>query len=105
MDNPNQFFVDGKAVTVKSRITVKEAPQLSALLQKVGGMESTDVIRLCKASIESWDFDGAPGAQGSYDELDVITELIPLANGVATILAARFERVPGNASAPASSLR
>lgn len=86
------FTVSGKEVTVISRIPLRDAPELSALLAQVPNLDARVLVKFCTQAIASWDFDGDPKNRKSYDDLDVIEELIPIANGVAAKMVARMDR-------------
>lgn len=91
----NAFLVNGKEVVPTARISLKQAPELSALLAKVPELDARVLVRFCQLAIESWEFDGDPKDRRSYDDLDVVEELIPIANGVAEKMVARMDRARG----------
>lgn len=95
-EDENAFYVNGKEVRAIGRVTLKAAPELSALLARVSDLDSRVLVKFCQLAVESWDFDGSPQDRRAYDEMDVIEELIPIANGVAAKMVARMDRANSN---------
>lgn len=77
----NTVEINGKAVRFKDRVPLKLAADVPALLDKI----TTDlraVGRVGLLLIEEWGFDGNPASTRGYDELDIPSEVLPLAQAI-----------------------
>lgn len=84
--------VDGapKEVHLRRRLPLRIGHQLPKLLAAVDSGDFYDHVALCRLVIESWDLEGDPTAQASYEELDTFGEVPQLIRGVAEHVQARL---------------
>lgn len=102
--DPNIVTVAGKAVHLKGHLPLKVGHRLPAMLQACGDGDLNTVVKVLALVIESWDFDGDPSSPVTYEEMDVYTEIIPLAQQVVQRLTERLQADPkATASANGSS--
>ncbi len=97
----SQLTVAGKKVEVRTSFRGKEWWSLPADYRAAGrAIQSGDysgVVPFLARVIESWEFEGEPSDPASYEKLDVLTELMPLAGeAVRVVFEAAFpEAEPG----------
>lgn len=74
----NTTKINGKQITFRARLTVREAKELPRLLKAIEGEDvDSQVAALCQV-VEAWDFVGSPSDPASYDDLDIFEEVVPL---------------------------
>ncbi len=82
--------IGGKKVTVRTSFRGKQWWSLPADYRAAGkAIQSGDysgVIPFLARVIESWDFEGSPAEPASYEQLDVLSELMPLAGEVIRVV-------------------
>jgi hypothetical protein len=88
---PNVFYVDGKRVKLKDRLSLKTSGHLPRLLK---GIEEDyhNIARLGMLLIEEWDFEGNPALMSSWEEFDSLVEIPVFAIEIGKNLNARQER-------------
>lgn len=86
--------INGKRVTLKRRLPMRDAPRLPALLQACGDGDYRTQTAVLQALVESWEFDGDPSDPASYEALDVFSEFVPLSDAIGRHLTARLGRDP-----------
>lgn len=74
----NVFVVNGKQVTLRERLLLIDTYNITALINKVSVDDLRTHIPVMKLFIESWDFDGDPMDDESYNTLDTIREFMPI---------------------------
>jgi len=72
------YTVNGKRVTFKARLPLKEVRDLPRLLAATTPEDYDTQIAVLVRLIESWDFDGSPSDPKAYDDLDILSEIVPL---------------------------
>lgn len=92
----NERLINGKKVTFRQRIPLSRAPNLPKMLEAVAN-DLRAVARVGVVVIESWEFDGPPGNALSYDDLDITTEVLPLAKEMGEYLTRRLDWAGGKA--------
>lgn len=92
----NERLINGKRVTFRSRIPLSKAPTLPKMLEAVAN-DLRAVARVGVIVVESWEFDGSPTDPRSYDDLDIMTEILPLAKELGEYLTRRLEWAGGKA--------
>lgn len=92
----NERLINGKRVTFRSRIPLSKAPTLPKMLEAIGN-DLRAVARVGVIVVESWEFDGAPTDPRSYDDLDITTEVLPLAKEMGDYLIRRLDWAGGKA--------
>jgi len=73
------LIVAGKKVVLKHRLPVSEGHLLPQLLKETVGGDLRTNIPVCQMLIESWEFPGSPQDPASYEALDTLSEMLPLA--------------------------
>jgi hypothetical protein len=77
--------IAGKRVTVRESFRGREWWSLPALYRKAWAAarkgDYTDTIPFLARVVESWEFDGDPALAATYEQLDAMAELMPLADG------------------------
>ena len=76
--------IRGKRVTVRESFKGKEWYSLPGLYRKAwkGAHDGNyaQCIPFLMRVIESWEFDGDPATEADYEALDILSELVPLAD-------------------------
>lgn len=88
--NP-EATVNDKQVVFRSRFPVKDNARLGKLLTAAADGDTEKQIALLRYVVEKWDYDGAPDVRRSYDELDVIDDIIPMVNAFGAFILERNE--------------
>lgn len=94
--NDREFTINGKLITLKERVPLSKASDLPKLLEAVAS-DLRAVARLGAVMIETWEFDGPPGDRKSYEDLDVTTEILPLARVLGEYINRRLDWSGGKA--------
>jgi hypothetical protein len=92
----NEVLINGKRVVLRARVPLSRAPELPKMLAAV----ETDlraVARVGAVLIEEWEFDGAPSDRRSYEDLDITTEILPLAVALGQYINRRLDWSGGKA--------
>lgn len=82
-----QIEITGKKVVLKDSIPLSEGYDLLGLILEGTNKDMKTMVPIMMKVIESWEFDGDPNNKESYEQLDVLGVVIPLAravNGYAT---------------------
>lgn len=95
--SPNTTAINGKRVTLRERIPLRDGHRIPALLQACADGDLNTQVAVARLVIESWEFPGDPSDAESYQELDTFSEVIPLMTWVA-------ERVQARATVPKASV-
>jgi len=81
----SELTVRGTRVTVRESFKGKEWYALPGLYRKAwkgaAGGDYALTIPLLVRVVESWEFDGDPATEAAYEALDILSELVPLADG------------------------
>jgi hypothetical protein len=77
-----EYTINGKRVVLKERLPLREYRGLPAIMVASKGEDYDSQVPVFCRLIDSWEFDGSPSDPASYEELDVISELAPLARAV-----------------------
>lgn len=85
-----EFYIGDKRVQLKQRIPLKVAPKLPVLLEQVE-KDLRAVARVGVLMIEEWDFEGSPADLRAYEDLDIFSELMPLASRLGEHINRRME--------------
>lgn len=88
------FEIAGKRVALKRRLPLRDGHQLPALLQACQDGDLRSQVAVMVRVIESWGFAGDPADAAAYDDLDVYSEILPLAKAVAEHLQERLGQSP-----------
>ncbi len=91
-----EFTVAGKKVVLRERITLGEGYDIIGLFSSIDTNDLRTSIPIMVKMIESWEFEGEPDDPASYDQLDVLTEVIPMSrkiNGQINIMMSGMEEV------------
>jgi hypothetical protein len=82
--------INGKAVHLKQRLPLKDGHRLPLLLKACEDGDLLSQVKVLSLVVESWDYEGDPAQASAYDELDVFTEIIPMATAAAEHLVERM---------------
>lgn len=74
----NERMINGRRVTFRSRVPLSKAPDLPVMLEAVA-KDLRAVARVGALLIEEWEFEGNPASRQAYEDLDVTSEILPLA--------------------------
>lgn len=85
------FDVAGKAVTFKERLPMKDAAKFQGLLTALDTADLNTAIPALRLAIAKWELPGDPNNAGSYGELDIFTEMLPLVAALGEYAAYRAE--------------
>lgn len=85
-----EILINGKRVVFKERLPLSKAPELPAMLAKVES-DLRAVARVGAVLIEDWEFDGNPSDRRSYEDLDIPTEVMPLAKALGEYISRRMD--------------
>ena len=77
-----EIQVAGKKVVLRERFPLRTHGDVVGLLRDVNLSRMETVLPLAIKTIESWEFEGDPAKEGSYQEMDAVSELWPLFRGV-----------------------
>ena len=91
-----EFTVAGKKVVLRERITLGEGYDIIGLFSSIDTNDQRTSIPIMVKMIESWEFEGEPDDPASYDQMDVLTEVIPMSrkiNGQINIMMSGMEEV------------
>lgn len=94
--NPNERIINGKRVVFKERVPLSKAPDLPKMLEAVGS-DLRAVARVGAVMIEEWEFDGSPSDRKSYEDLDITSEILPLARELGEYITRRLDWSGGKA--------
>lgn len=83
--------INGREVRFKERLSLNIAPKLPAMLDKCKEGDLRDQVKVLCLIVESWDFDGDPAKPASYGELDIFTDVMPMATAAGEYLAERLQ--------------
>lgn len=94
--NENEVRINGKLVVFKARVPLSKAADLPVL---IGAVEKDlrAVARVGQILIEEWEFDGSPADRRSYEDLDVTSEVMPLALELGKYINRRMDFAGGKA--------
>ncbi len=92
--DPNCLVVAGHTVRMRERLPLKIGHRLPALLQACQDQDLNTQVTVLALVIESWDLPGDPTDPAAYEDLDVFTEMVPLATAVGERLLERLNRDP-----------
>lgn len=92
----NERMINGHRVTFRSRVPLSRAPDLPVMLEAVA-KDLRAVARVGAVMIESWEFDGNPAERKSYEDLDITTEILPLARELGEYISRRLDWAGGKA--------
>ena len=97
LDAPeNERIINGRRVVFHDRVPLSKAPDLPKLLEAVA-TDLRAVARLGAVMIASWEFDGNPADRRAYEDLDITTEILPLARELGEYLTRRLDWAGGKA--------
>jgi len=87
--------INGKRVTLRDKIPARLGWDIvitrANILQKAWHeIDFRDLASLLSVAVESWEFEGDPKDAASYDNLDLLTEFVPLTNQLGQWLNDRF---------------
>ena len=91
-----EFEVNGKAVTLKERLSVKVAPTLPAMLTACQDGDFRTQVKVMRLVVESWGFEGSPNDPKAYEEMDIFSEFNPLSRKVGEYLIERLTGANGD---------
>lgn len=81
----SELTVAGKRVTVRDSFRGREWYALPGLYRKALAAarkgDYGDAVPFLARVVESWEFEGEPSKATAYESLDVMAELMPLADG------------------------
>ena len=77
-----EFQVAGKKVVLRERIILGEGYDIIGLFTGIDSNDLRTSIPIMSKMIESWEFEGDPNDPAAYDNLDVLTEVIPMSRKV-----------------------
>lgn len=89
-----EFVINGRRVTLKERLPLRVAPKLPQLLEEAG-RDLRAVSRIGVLLVEEWDFEGVPSDPRAWEELDITTEILPLAVRLGEYINRRLEYAGG----------
>ena len=80
----SQLTVKDRAITIRESFRGREWYALPGLYRKAwkGASEGNyaPVVPFLARVVESWEFDGDPTDEAAYEALDILSELVPLAD-------------------------
>lgn len=90
---PIQFehVINGKRVLFRARLPLSLGHNIVKLLNQCNSADLNDHIAAMTVLIESWEFPGDPTKAATYQEMDILSELIPLEVALGVYVGARFE--------------
>lgn len=74
--------INGKKVVLQERLPLRDYNNIFALTGKIDGENLRTFLPICLKMVSSWEFPGDPKDEAAWDELDIFTELLPIANFV-----------------------
>ena len=77
-----EFNVAGKKVVLREHITLGDGYDIIGLFTSIDANDLRTSIPIRDKIIESWVFEGEPSDPTSYDQMDVLTEVIPMSRRV-----------------------
>lgn len=92
----NERLINGKRVQFRARVPLSKAPDLPKMLEAVA-TDLRAVARVGAVMIEEWEFDGPPSDRKSYEDLDITTEILPLARELGEYISRRLDWAGGKA--------
>lgn len=92
----NERLINGKRVVFRDRIPLSKAPTLPKMLEAIAS-DLRAVARVGVVVVQEWEFEGDPGNPRSYEELDITTEVLPLAKEIGEYIARRLDWAGGKA--------
>lgn len=95
-------IINGKRVIFKDKLPAKEGWDLWERIVEFdqGGVKNAVVLArpILPHVIATWEFEGDPADLAAYDNLDVIEELLPLANALGEYVTMKAKRLVGKNS-------
>ena len=81
----SEIVIGGKRVTIRTSFRGREWYSLPGLYRKAWKGAGADgnyaaVIPFLARVVESWEFEGDPAEEAAYEQLDLLSELVPLAD-------------------------
>lgn len=92
----NERLINGKRVVFRQRVPLSKAPDLPKMLEAVA-TDLRAVARVGAVMIEEWEFEGPPSDRRSYEDLDITTEILPLARELGEYISRRLDWSGGKA--------
>ena len=83
------YMVNGKKVTFKAKLPLREARSLPKLLAATAADDYDSQIAVMVILIDSWDYDGDPSDPKSYEDMDILSEIVPLSKLCVEYLSAK----------------
>jgi hypothetical protein len=99
----SDVMIAGRRVTFRERIPLRIGARLPAMAAAIDNSDWLTFVPVMQVLIESWEFEGSPCQAESYDELDLFSEVMPLAAAVGTELTQRMADQNPKASVSVSS--
>lgn len=92
--DPNELDIDGSRVWLKARLPLRDGSRIPALLQACTDGDLMTQVKVFQLVIERWEWPGDPATVQAYEDLDVYTQVVPLALQVAERLQQRLSANP-----------
>jgi hypothetical protein len=92
----NEVYIAGKRVLFRARVPLSKAADLPVLIDAMQ-KDLRAVARIGVLLVEEWEFEGLPTDRKAYEELDVTTEILPLAMALGQYIARRTDFAGGKA--------
>ena len=92
----NEVMINGKRVQFHARVPLSKAADLPVLLTAVE-KDLRAVARVGVLLIQEWEFEGSPSDRKAYEELDVTSEIMPLAIALGQYISRRADAAGGKA--------
>ena len=77
-----EFQVAGKKVVLREHITLGEGYDIIGLFSSIDTNDLRTSVPIMTKMIESWEFEGEPDDPAAYNQMDVLTEVIPLSRKI-----------------------
>jgi len=95
-----EFTVAGKKVVLRERIPLGEGYDLVGLFTNFDANDLRTNIPIMTRLVESWEFEGDPSDSAAYDDLDTLTEFLPIAKRVNARISVLMSDVADEDEAP-----
>lgn len=86
-----EHVINGKRVLFRARLPLSLGHNIVKLLNQAKSDDLNDHVAAMTVLIESWEFPGDPTKAASYQDMDILSELVPLEVALGVYVGARFE--------------
>jgi len=75
---PNEFYINGKKVVLKTSLPLDDYGDLPELMANIDRRDLKTQIPVFVKLIKSWEFDGDPSDSKTYGNMDIVKEIMPM---------------------------